>query len=130
MKTPTPPDWFSILFAWTITGVVLALYSASPGGIRQNERLTFLMLLWAIGTTAGFVGMQRLKRGHAREYAELGCPKLWGSPFDDRTRPFLGYLFQLRFIRLRDPVVSMGFGTYLALSLACILWLLTFALPR
>ena len=130
MKTRTPPDWYSLVFAWAFTAIVFALFATKPGGVHANEQLKFLLLLWAIATTVGFIAMQWLKKKHKKEFEDLGRPRLWGSPLDNRTRSFLGYLFHFQFLRLKDPVISIGFIVYLSLSAICLFWILTFALPQ
>jgi hypothetical protein len=74
--------------------------------------------------------MQWLKKKYKKEFEDLGRPGLWGLPFDNRTWSFRAYLFRFQFLRLKDPVISIGFIVYLSLSAICFFWILTFALPQ
>jgi hypothetical protein len=128
MKPRSLPDWFGPVFAWIITAVVLTASVMKPEGVYVNQRLKFFPLLLAIALTAGFVAMQRFKKKYQEEFEDLGSPYLFGSPFEGRTWRFQGYLFSLRFLRLKDRVVTVGFITMLSLSVIGMVWLLS--IPR
>jgi hypothetical protein len=124
MKPRSLPDWFAPVFAWIITAVVLTASVTKPEGVYVNQGLRFFPLLLAIAWTAGFVAMQRFKKKYQEEFEDLGSPYLFGSPFEGRTWRFHGYLFSLRFLRLKDRVVSLGFITMLGLSIIAVAWFL------
>lgn len=126
MKSRPLPDWFAPAFAWTITILVLVTSATKPEGVYVNEELKFFPLLLAIAWTGGFVAMRQLKTAHPAEFEALGSPNLFGSPFEKRTWAFTGYFFGLRFLRLKDRVVSVGFGSMWLLTVLGALWLLFF----
>jgi len=124
MKPRSLPDWIAPVFAWIITAVVLLAAATRPEGVYVNDRLKFFPLLLAVAWTAGFIAMRQLKKKHQGEFESLGSPSLFGSPLEGRTWSFFAYFFGLRFLRLKDRVVTMGFGTMWCLTIVGAAWLL------
>lgn len=118
MKAKMLPDWFAPLFAWGITVIVLVAAVTQPEGVYVNRALLWFPPLLAVCWTAGFVGMTRFKKKFAEEHEALGSPQLFGSPYEGRHWKFLAYLFSFRFLRLGDPVVSVGFSIFIGLTIA------------
>lgn len=116
MKAKMLPDWFAPLFAWGITIIVLAAAVTQPEGVYVNRGLLWLPPLLAVAWTFGFVGMLRFKKKFREEHEALGGPQLFGSPYEGRHWKFVAYLFSFRFLRLGDPVVSVGFSVFIGLT--------------
>ena len=110
------PDWFAPLFAWIITIGLFAAMLNPPYGANVNRKMLWLPPLLAVAWTSGFIGMLRFKKKFREEHEALGGPQLFGSPYDGRHWKFVGYLFGFRFLRLGDPVVSVGFSVFIALT--------------
>jgi len=117
MKARMLPDWFAPLFAWIITIVVLGAAVTQPEGVYVNRGLLWFPPLLAVAWTSGFVGMLRFKKKFREEHEALGSPQLFGSPYEGRHWKFVGYLFGFRFLRLGDPVVSVGFSVFIGLTI-------------
>ena len=116
MKARTLPDWFAPLFAWIITIVVLGAAATQPEGVYVNRGLLWFPPILAVAWTSGFVGMLRFKKKFREEHEALGSPQLFGSPYEGRHWTFVRYLFGFRFLRLGDPVVSIGFSVFIGLT--------------
>jgi hypothetical protein len=125
MKAKKLSDWFAPLFAWVITFLILGAAITQPEGVDVNRNLLWFPPLLAVAWTSGVVGMMRFKKKFKEEYEALGSPQLFGSSFEGRDWKFIGYLLGFRFLRLGDPVVSVGFSVFTGLTIAGLIGLLS-----